>query len=469
MSSASKVALPDPAAPTPSVLPSFCIHPAGLHTPRSSLDDPNAPNSSVPDLAKVALQNDLGMILDPASEEESHTPQATSPVRYPDTPPPSLPKPSRSPVKQSLVLPDVFAQVNHFLNHSTCSDTSLHVPDFTLAMLQELDGMDIGRKMEGENVRRSLFDNHLFLEYPTRMHEIVPIIFTHLGDQGTHIPDGLRNGASTDIYFPGALKTPDFSIYEVGSFNSNAPATAECADNRYNYPTVVFEVAYSQTLPDVSKAAARIIALSAGAVRLVVAIKVQYNSPKSTEDGDLVRKPIETVMVDYWMLTGLDELGPEDYQGKVGCLLPVKPDTFHYIMREDGEESDDESGDDESGDDEHGSPGGFTRLHIGVTESHIILPKDSNPSSLQSMDLCHYHLFRSAPPPGVHKNAVLLSIPYTLIHSVLQECEAAQAKVDVFNKKGTKQKQRELLKGAKSELFGSKKAAKRQNTGKGSG
>jgi len=44
-------------------------------------------------------------------------------------------------------------------------------------------------------------------------------------------------------------------------------------------PAVVFEVAYSHSLREVSGAAARIIGSSFSAVRLLVAINVQYDTP----------------------------------------------------------------------------------------------------------------------------------------------------------------------------------------------
>lgn len=115
--------------------------------PRSSLDTPN------PSIApKVALHNDFE-ILDLAPEEEYHTPQAITLIPRIHTPPLTPPHPYRTPAMQSLIPPDTLAQIKHFLDRETCSDTSLHLHGITDAMLQELDVMEEAGKLGGGKVR----------------------------------------------------------------------------------------------------------------------------------------------------------------------------------------------------------------------------------------------------------------------------------------------------------------------------
>lgn len=166
--------------------------------------------------------------------------------------------------------------------------------------------------------RRSFFDGHLILEYPTRIHELVPRIFTRLADQGTRLPPGLVNGASSDIPLLIGTKSPDFSLYDDSTnhpFDGNTVAEV--------YPTIVFEVAYSQNLRKVSEAAARVIGGSFGAVKLVVVIKLQYNTPDDSFDG--IRPHIDTATADIWAMTDLEEL--DDYIGEANCLIPIPVDT----------------------------------------------------------------------------------------------------------------------------------------------
>jgi hypothetical protein len=102
-------------------------------------------------------------------------------------------------------------------------------------------------------------------------------------------------------------------------------------DDLNAFPTVVFEVGFSQSLEDVSEAAARIIGGSAGAVLLVVAIKLEY---RQLIDG--VRAPLKEAHAHYWMLTGMEELR-EKPKGSFKRPILIEsddfgPKLFHFFL-----------------------------------------------------------------------------------------------------------------------------------------
>lgn len=94
---------------------------------------------------------------------------------------------------------------------------------------------------------RQFIRDELFLEYPTGVHELMLKLFTVLAQQGHQIPDGLSNGGSKEICLLGITKIPDLSFYEEPPLSTSIlPVDTSNDDERYNPPTVVFEVGFSQ-------------------------------------------------------------------------------------------------------------------------------------------------------------------------------------------------------------------------------
>lgn len=139
------------------------------------------------------------------------------------------------------------------------------------------------------------------------------------------------SGGSARINLIQGSKDPDFSLYENQQAiegSSSDPAEKKDVDS---FPTVAFEVSFSQNINQVSNAAARIIGGSLGAVLLVVAINLQYRVPVQG-----VRAPIEKGQADYWMLTDLDLLSERP---QAPCNQPilmesddVGPTQFHFFQ-----------------------------------------------------------------------------------------------------------------------------------------
>ncbi|KAF8073958.1 hypothetical protein FPV67DRAFT_1666699 [Lyophyllum atratum] len=449
-------------------------------TPRSSLDQPNSPPiASAPDVAKVVLLDDLPRPV-PAIEGPSRTHQAsTTSFPHSHTPPPSPPKPSHTPAKPRAPIqipPRALKKLKHFLD-------------------RELYGWG------GQGIRLSLFSGTLILKYPTRQHEFVTRLFKKVA-----LPHGIVGGGADDITLFNSTKTPDYCLYDARHppLSTSGPGSGLRRPAFENFPTVIFEVAYSQTRRKVSEAAARTIGGSFGAIKLVVAIKLQYVTLKSNG----VRPPIETAIADYWMVTKVEELGK--YSGPVNCLLPAGgplPNSGQQDSEEeddggdgdgdaeyvddgsdgDGDGDDDDDDDDgdanadtddednnsttiptayryvmrnkDAGDGKEGLVGGFSVLHVHRTETYTILPKapdeppmespasaSASPPQLPSLNFYYSQLYHGKCPPYMNEDHPILRIPYADIRSVLRHTEEQQAGDDLF--RGTKRR-RGFLENAK--------------------
>jgi hypothetical protein len=80
-------------------------------------------------------------------------------------------------------------------------------------------------------------------------------------------------GGSADLDLAGGfIKSPDGSMYEASSANDDDNITKEA-------PTVVWEVAYSQSEKNLAQCLARYVACSLGSIRLAIGINIEHNKP----------------------------------------------------------------------------------------------------------------------------------------------------------------------------------------------
>lgn len=194
------------------------------------------------------------------------------------------------------------------------------------------------------SLSRSFFDEKLILQCPTVIHEVMHEVFRRSGN----IPAGMTYGASSDIPLEnGDSKTPDFSLCYAGESTNPRDVVLNML-----HPTVVFEVAYSQSIQHVSECAGRIISRSSGNVRLVVVVDLPYRKPHD-------RGPLSSVKAHYWELeTGEPMIG--EYSGEVGKLLPLSHDgagvpmQFLYVKKR--------------------KSGKLIKLTVSRTETHIVRP-----------------------------------------------------------------------------------------------
>jgi hypothetical protein len=142
-------------------------------------------------------------------------------------------------------------------------------------------------------IRISYNPNRLIVRLPTIGHEIVGNLFEILHASGTTYPpkygaSSIMMGGSADVQFRRGVKSPDFSLYDVKEGN---PDSSEVYENAV--PTIVFEVAYTQSARSVSFEAGRHICLTGGDVLLVVVIEVNHKR------GSRPRQ-LETVTWSHW-------------------------------------------------------------------------------------------------------------------------------------------------------------------------
>jgi len=129
--------------------------------------------------------------------------------------------------------------------------------------------------------------NKLIVRIPTLGHEIMSDLFDVMKQSGTgYSREPYRGsriilGGSADVlHHGGGHKSLDYSLYVV----RDGKGAANDDDN--TTPTIVFEVAYTQTSRNLAEEAARHICLTMGRVLLVVAINIIHKlntSPRELE------------------------------------------------------------------------------------------------------------------------------------------------------------------------------------------
>ncbi|KZP28506.1 hypothetical protein FIBSPDRAFT_852647 [Athelia psychrophila] len=129
-----------------------------------------------------------------------------------------------------------------------------------------------------EGTRVELCDETLVVGHPTSIgHEIMGHLFTDLCRDGGGQPEGFYNGAqiitggTTDVRLADGIKVPDYSLYAL-----TANPSSSLSHTLNSYPTVAWEVAYSETERKLARDAARLICFSHGLVQLVVTINITH-------------------------------------------------------------------------------------------------------------------------------------------------------------------------------------------------
>ncbi|KIM85872.1 hypothetical protein PILCRDRAFT_4992 [Piloderma croceum F 1598] len=139
-----------------------------------------------------------------------------------------------------------------------------------------------------ESLRIDFRPDKLIVRVPSIGHEMIGSLMDKSGSGYPELYGRSRIvvGGCADIHYNSGHKSPDFSLYEVkdgGVSNDQDSST----------PTVVFEVAYSQTTRSVVQEAARHICLTRGEVQLVVAIDIAHKTGTR-------RRELESVTWSHW-------------------------------------------------------------------------------------------------------------------------------------------------------------------------
>lgn len=152
--------------------------------------------------------------------------------------------------------------------------------------------------------------NKLIVRVPTIGHEIMTDLFYLMKQSGTGYSAGSYRGSrivlggSADIHYTSGYKSPDFSLYEVKD------GGGDTIDDDTTTPTIVFEIAYTQTTRSVVLEATRHICLTGGEVLLVIAIDIVHKK-------NMKPRELESVTWSHWEedIDSFDEVkNPDDYE-----------------------------------------------------------------------------------------------------------------------------------------------------------
>jgi hypothetical protein len=139
-------------------------------------------------------------------------------------------------------------------------------------------------------------DNTFIIHYPLMGHEIISGLFTELQTGGKWHPQSSYNGSyiyeggSADIKLADGVKSPDYSLYE--SSDKGAQARME------SFPTIVWEVAYSENSRKLAQDAARHICGSQGEILLAIAVDVHVTPSRE----------LQSMSVAFWELEAAEEV-----------------------------------------------------------------------------------------------------------------------------------------------------------------
>ena len=115
----------------------------------------------------------------------------------------------------------------------------------------------------------------LIVNYPSAGHEIISDVFDELRAQGlSYDREFICDSGTADVHLTDGCKSPDYSLYNTVAFqNSESPRDSA---RRTSSPTVVWEVAYSESSRKLARDAARLICGSQGEVLLAIALNIEH-------------------------------------------------------------------------------------------------------------------------------------------------------------------------------------------------
>ena len=153
------------------------------------------------------------------------------------------------------------------------------------------------------------------MHYPSLGHEIMNTLFFTINskDSSGHSlfstdtnKDAIRLGGSADVeMMDGSIKSPDYSMYEVAP----KPRITE------GWPTVVWEVAYSQDEKRLAYVLGRYVTCSAGMIRLAIGINIELD-PALQQPQNL-----KTVTCTFWEIEDIQCFATLEESGlELNCL-----------------------------------------------------------------------------------------------------------------------------------------------------
>lgn len=180
-------------------------------------------------------------------------------------------------------------------------------------IVDKLRAKSIAGELPGwENLRINFSGDKLIVHYPTFGHEIMSTLFFSVNTNDTEghslfsVDVGLVClGGSTDVDLEDGIKSPDFSLYE--DHPTKQPLTQA-------WPTVVWEVAYSENEWKLAYDLGRYVACSLSRVWLAIGVKIERNPAVPVGQQPRGLKKVTCVFweADYAeTFTTLEELGSQ--------------------------------------------------------------------------------------------------------------------------------------------------------------
>lgn len=160
------------------------------------------------------------------------------------------------------------------------------------------------------------------MQYPSVGHEVLTSVLLYVKsnakdpvtgrplftDQADANQNTLFLGGSTDVEMvDGSRKSPDGSIYE------DFPKFSQAG----GWPTVVWEVAYSQHEKDLAYVLGRYVTCTAGKVRLAIGVKIKLDPDVPVEEPQIMQK----VTCTFWEVEETQEFATLEESGlELDCL-----------------------------------------------------------------------------------------------------------------------------------------------------
>lgn len=325
------------------------------------------------------------------------------------TPRPSLELPE---TKHHLEFDDVASTLKPLLE-GTAGIRELSIDGVTLDTVEELRAMSRASKLPGwERLRTDFSGDRLIVRYPTFGHEIMSTLFVRLAQDSRALPplsgsnSTLRLGGSADVDLVDGIKSPDFSLYDNNP--QKKPLTKA-------WPTVVWEVAYSQDEGKLANDLGRHLACSLGRVRLAIGVNIEHNHAVKGQPRSLKK-----VTCTFWEPDSVEEFATLEASGSplnhlmrcdrfatrsVNYVVPAAT-RFSCVSEVRGR---------------------FMKFFVSKRNHYTIVPEDlAGPAALL---ILHKHLHRVSKAEDEDKPVI--TIPFSMLREVIKDHEEQQSFINI--------------------------------------
>ncbi|KAF8811485.1 hypothetical protein BYT27DRAFT_7252739 [Phlegmacium glaucopus] len=311
-----------------------------------------------------------------------------------------------------LSFDQALSRLKPFLDR-TAGERTISIDGISLDIVHMLQAESEASKLPGwENARIDFSGDKLIVHYLTLGHEIMSTLFFNVDINGANghplfsiDKSFVRLGGSANVHLEDGIKSPDYSLYENNPMKQ--PLTQ-------GWPTVVWEVAYSENEKKLARDLARYVACSLGRVRLAIGVNIECNYVAGQRQG------LKKVTCTFWeadyaeTFTTLEESGSllnhltrcDDYADEDEDHVVPTPTKFSCVSKFDGE---------------------YIKFVVSQQSLYTIFPGD--PSGCTKMDILNRHLSRTSPAKDQNKPAI--TIPFSALRRVIISHEEQQSFLEI--------------------------------------